>query len=329
MVRSHGAFQNASDVMEPTFRQLEYVVSIAEHGSFGKAAEHCFVTQPALSAQIAQLEKVLGVQLFERGRRIRPTPAGEMVISQARKILTEVRELRDSARGLGEPLVGRIRLGVIPTVSPYLLPLILPELRTRFPRLRLSLKEALTRDLVAALHAGELDLLLLALDVEMGPVEEFVVMDDHFLLVVPPGHPLASKPELRQKDLESSKVLLLADGHCLRSHAIEACHLRPSKESDDFSASSLGTLVRLVEGGMGVTLLPEISVDAEAHKELGMKVLRFASPEPKRRIGMVWRRNCARKREYKLLASTIRKLLQGLPREKLAASAPAAVEAGG
>jgi len=304
--------------MDPTLRQLEYVVAISEHGSFGRAAEHCFVTQPALSAQIAQLEKILSVQLFERGRKVRPTAAGETLIVQARKILGDVRELRETARGQGEPLVGRIRLGVIPTVSPYLLPVILPELRLRFPRLRLSLKEAMTRDLVASLHAGELDVLLLALDVEMGPVEEAEVLDDPFLLVVPPGHPLQDKTQLRQDDLEGSRVLLLADGHCLRSHAIEACHLRPNKDADDFSASSLGTLMRLVEGGMGVTLLPEISVGAEAHKDLGMKVLRFASPEPKRRIGLVWRRNGARKREYKLLAGTIRKLLQKQPRAQVA-----------
>lgn len=296
--------------MDPTFRQLEYVAAVSEHGSFGRAAEHCFVTQPALSAQIAQLEKILGVQLFERGRKVRPTAAGELLIAQARKILADVREMRETARGQGEPLVSRIRLGVIPTVSPYLLPMILPELRQRFPRLRLTLKEAMTRDLVASLHAGELDVLLLALDVEMGPVEECAVLDDPFLLVVPSGHPLDGKANLRQQDLEGSRVLLLADGHCLRSHAIEACHLRPSKDADDFSACSLGTLMRLVEGGMGVTLLPEMSVSAEAHQDLGLKVQRFSSPEPKRRIGMVWRRNCARKREYKLLAGAMRKLLQ-------------------
>lgn len=311
--------------MDPTFRQLEYVVAISEHGSFGRAAEHCFVTQPALSAQIAQLEKILGVQLFERGRKVRPTAAGEVLIGQARKILGDVRELRETARGQGEPLVGRVRLGVIPTVSPYLLPTILPELRQRFPRLRLALREAMTRDLVAALHAGELDLLLLALDVEMGPVEECEVLEDPFLLVVPPGHPLEGKAALRQEDLEGSRVLLLADGHCLRAHAIEACHLRPNKDADDFSASSLSTLMRLVEGGMGVTLLPEMSVSSEAHSDLGLRVQRFAHPEPKRRIGMVWRRNCARKREYKLLAGAMRKLLQNPGR----GAAPETVKAAG
>lgn len=306
--------------MDPTFRQLEYVVAISEHGSFGRAAEHCFVTQPALSAQIAQLEKILGVQLFERGRKVRATSAGETLIAQARKILAEVREMRETARGHGEPLVGRIRLGVIPTVSPYLLPLILPELRARFPRLRLALKEAMTRDLVSGLHAGELDLLLLALDVEMGPVEEAEVMDDPFLLVVPKGHPLQSKADLRQDDLDNSRVLLLADGHCLRSHAIAACHLRPNRDADDFSASSLGTLMRLVEGGMGLTLLPQMAVSSEVHRDMGLQVLRFADPQPKRRIGMVWRRNCARKQEYQLLLAAIRKLLH----KHAPAGAPAA-----
>lgn len=298
-----------SYVMEPTLRQLEYVVAIAECGSFGRAAERCYVTQPALSAQVAQLERALGVKLFERGRRVKPTEAGEAVIEQATRILGAVRGLSERARTFRDPLSGRLRLGVIPTVSPYLLPRLFRGLRATYPHLRLTVREAMTRDLVSALHAGDLDLLLIALDVEMGPVEEVPLLTDPFRLLTPVDHAFADRDRISERELDGQRVMLLEDGHCLRAHAIAACHLRRAPDSDDFSAASLGTLVRLVEEGAGVTLLPQMAVADLVRADAPLRLLRFEEPEPGRRIGMVWRRGHAREHEFRMVVEEARRLL--------------------
>ncbi len=295
--------------MEVTIRQLEYLVALAELENFGRAAEQCFVTQPALSAQIAQLEKTLGVQLVERGRKVSLTPAGEIAVVRAQRILTEVRDLRDEAAGFQNPLVGRIRLGALPTVAPYVLPRVMPMLRERYPRLRLSLREAGERALVAGLHAGELDVLLLTLGQDLGPVEEWEICHDSFLLLAPPSHPLIGKKGLTQADLLDHELLLLEDGHGLHHHAVEAFSERLGGDSDDLRASSLHTLVRMVASGQGITLIPEIAVATDLHPDLGLALARFDPPEPKRVLGLVWRRGAIRMRDFRLLGQGIRSVL--------------------
>ncbi len=295
--------------MDVTIRQLEYFVALAEFENFGRAAEQCFVTQPALSAQMAQLEKTLGVQLIERGRKATLTPAGEIVLERAKGILAAVLELRDGAANFRSPLVGRIRLGIIPTVAPYLLPRILPWFRENYPRLQLTLREAQTRELTAALHAGELDLVMVALGADLGPVEEMEISEDRYLLLAPKGHPLLAKRGLAQADLVGHRVLLLEEGHGLDARVIEACGLEAGAEADDFGASSLITLVGMVGRGLGVTLLPELAVSTDLHPEAGLELARFDPPEPRRRIGVAWRRGATRTKEYRLLGQIFKRFL--------------------
>lgn len=201
-------------MQRPTVRQLEYVVAVADHGHFGRAARACFVTQPALSAQLQQVEELLEVTIFERGRRqVRATPAGAEIVRRARRVLVEVDELVEAARVAQEPLSGDLRLGVIPTVAPYLLPRVLPKVRRRHKKLRLLLREDPTARLVAELEAGRLDLLLLALEADLGDAHTHPLFDDAFHVVMPADHALARRKRLRQSDLTSERVLLLDDGH--------------------------------------------------------------------------------------------------------------------
>ncbi|MDA1259468.1 MAG: LysR substrate-binding domain-containing protein [Planctomycetota bacterium] len=295
--------------MEITIRQLEYFVALAETENFGRAAEQCFVTQPALSTQVAQLEKSLGVQLVERGRKATLTPAGEIVVVRARRILEEVRELHEGAASFRGPLVGRVRLGAIPSVSPYLLPRALPRIRERYADLQLVLREAPTRELLQALHAGDLDLLLLALGEDFGPVDEMELGADRFLLLAPSGHPLLAKKGLKQADLVDYDTLLSEDGAGLMPPIAEACLARSGADFDDFRAASIRTLVGMVANRQGITLVPELAAEVEVPEGLGLELARFEPPEPKRRIGMVWRRGATRAKEFRLLGQVIAQLI--------------------
>lgn len=295
--------------MEITVRQLEYFLALAELENFGRAAEACFVTQPALSAQVAQLEKTLGVQLVERGRKATLTPAGQAVADRARQILADVRALRDGAASFKSPLVGRIQLGVISSIAPYLIPRILPWLRDHYPRLELALHEGGARELASALHAGELDLALVALGGDGGLVEEFEIAEDRYVLLAPEAHALAKKKHLTQADLVGHRVLLLAEGQGLDETVVEAIRQETGAEAGDFRAASLTTLVAMVRSGVGVTLIPELAVESDLLPESGLALARFEPPEPKRRLGLLWRRGATRAKDYRLLGQILKRYL--------------------
>lgn len=290
-----------------TLRQLQYALAVAETLSFRRAAERCHVAQPSLSAQVAGLEEALGVRLFERNRRrVLVTPAGEALLERARGVAASADGLLEAARGAGDPLAGTLRLGVIPTVSPYLLPAASPAIRADFPRLRLEWLEEKTSVLISRLRSGALDGALLALEAELGEVEQEVVAVDPFLLAAPFGHPLAAGPgPARVPDLRGADVLLLDEGHCLRAQALEVCSRARARERE-FRATSLPTLVQMVASGAGVTLLPLLSVPTEAGR--GELVLReFAGPAPHRTLALVWRPGAPVGPALRRLAATLRK----------------------
>jgi len=292
-------------VQTPTLRQLEYLVAIADLGSFHRAARACGVSQPGLSAQIRQLETLLDLRLLERDRRrVLLTPAGVEMVRRARAVLAETRGLVETASALQRPLCGTLRLGVIPTVAPYLLPRVLPCVRRRHPELRLRLREAQTGDLVAALERGELDVLLLALEAPLGDVATRELFRDPFHVALPADHRLAKRVRLREADLAGEPVLLLADGHCLRAQALAVCREGGAEEQSDFRATSLGTLIEMVCGGAGVTLLPELALASEARRR-GLAVRPFAKPAPYRTIGLAWRPSSGRGAEFALLAGSL------------------------
>ena len=268
-----------------SLRQLQYALAVAEELSFRRAAERCHVSQPALSAQLAELEVALGVRLFERDRRrVLVTAAGHELVGRARRVLLETDDLVESAKRWVDPLSGSLRLGVIPTVSPYLLPSAARALKRELPKLGLHWVEDRTETLLRALDAA-----LLALEAERGDVEVAVIGKDPFVLAAPHGHPLASKTTpVAAGELAGHAVLLLTDGHCLRQQASSFCE-RARAEELEFRATSLSTLVQMVAAGAGVTLLPELSLATEASRAR-LVIRRFKSPAPHRTLALVWRR---------------------------------------
>ena len=289
----------------PTLRQLEYLVAIADHGSFHAAARACGVTQPGLSAQIQQLESQLDAKLLERGgRKVLPTPAGEAVLRHARAVLADVDRLVEASHAHAQPLAGRLRLGVIPTVSPYFLPKALARVRRRYPSLQVWLREAKTDELVALLHRGELDVLLLALEARLDGLETLPLFRDAFVAALPAGHRLARRRRLRESDLADEPVLLLEDGHCLRDQALSFCAEAGTVERTDFRASSLPTLVQMVAGGAGATLLPEMAVRVEARSP-GIAIVPFRGAAPARTIGLAWRAASPRAPEFRMLGEAL------------------------
>jgi LysR family hydrogen peroxide-inducible transcriptional activator len=289
-----------------SLRQLQYAVAVADTLSFRTAAERCHVAQPSLSAQLAQLEEALGVRLFERDRRrVLLTAAGRDLVERARRVLREADDLVEAAARAGDPLAGRIGIGVIPTISPYLLPVVAPALRAAYPRLTVGWREDKTATLVAALQAGTLDAALLALEADIGDVEREVIARDPFVLATPPGHPLGATPApLRIGELKDAPMLLLDDGHCFREQALAAC-ARTRIREDEFRATSLSTLAQMVASGAGVTLLPRLAVSTEAGRA-GLRVRPFTDPAPARTIGLVWRRGGALAGALRQVAATMR-----------------------
>ena len=286
-----------------TIRQLEYITAIEEHGGFQAASAACHVTQPGLSAQVRQLEDHLELQLFERGRKpALATVEGLEILRRARGVLTAVADLEEAAHSLSRPLSGRLRLGVIPTVAPFLLPGALKPLRRAHPALRLELYEAQTGDLVEALERGRLDLLLLALEAPLGPAETLALFPDPFLLAVPRGHALAGRKRVRERDLAGEDVLLLDDGHCLRDQALAVCSHAGAHELGDFRASSMTTLVQMVASGAGVTLLPRLA----AAPDRDLVLIPFQRPVPQRTIGLAWRHTSPRAEAYRSLGAFFR-----------------------
>ena len=290
----------------PSIRQLESLVAVADTRSFRKAATTLGISQPALSAQVQAAEHVLGIQVFERDRRsVLITPAGEDVVSRAREALIAVDAVGDAARQRGEPLVGSLRMGVIPTIAPYWLPALLPEVHRRFPRLELILREDQTSRLLAQLQAGQLELALLAIPVQ-GDFTTAPVAREGFVAAAPRGAALVRhRGKLTERDLDDETVLLLEDGHCLRDQALEVCKRAGAVESVEVRATSLPTLVQMVAGGLGVTLLPEAAVPTLVQKHGPIALAEFAKPVPGRNIGLAWRTSSGRLREFRLLAETM------------------------
>jgi LysR family transcriptional regulator, hydrogen peroxide-inducible genes activator len=289
-----------------TLRQLQYALTVAEELSFHRAAERCHVSQPSLSAQVAELETNLGVQLFERDRRrVLVSKAGESLLAPLRRALLAADELTVAARQGTDPLSGSLSIGVIPTVSPYFLPAVTGVLRTQFPRLTLNWIEDKTAVLVKSLSEGRLDAAVVALEAELGPVEHELLAKDEFLLAAAPGHPLlAESGPLTRRALAGTDVLLLDEGHCLREQALEFCSRGKARELE-FRATSLPTLVQMVAAGSGVTLLPELAVPTEAPRaEIATR--RFADPAPERSIALIWRRHAALAETLRSIAGAMR-----------------------
>jgi LysR family hydrogen peroxide-inducible transcriptional activator len=296
--------------MLPTLRQLHYLKLLAEQGSFGRAADAAHVTQPTLSAGIQELERTLGAPVVDRARSgVILTAVGEEALRRATVILNEAEELVEAAKNAGQPLTGRFRLGVIPTVAPFLLPKALPLLRERFPKLRLYLREDLTHRLIASLKGGQLDAALIALPYDMAGLSWAHIGDDELLAAVPADHPLASQASASPGDLEREGLILLEDGHCLREHGLTACGLKPPRSAPDeesFAATSLPTLVQMVGSGLGVTFLPAMAVDAGLARGAPIAVKPIDAAHPRREIVVAWRAGSNRGVEGKLLAETLR-----------------------
>jgi LysR family hydrogen peroxide-inducible transcriptional activator len=288
-----------------SLKQLRYFLTVVRTGHFGAAAERCAVTQPALSMQIQELEKELGLQLLERGRKgVGLTAGGREIAVRAARVLADVRDLVDSARHLSDAFSGPFRLGVIPSIAPYLLPQLLPLIRARHPDLDLHLRETQTQRLLEELVDRDLDLVLLALPAEHPGVETLSLFQDRFLLAVPASRSIAKNVRATPDLLRDDRLLLLEEGHCLRDQALAFCHLRQVESIDTFGASSLSTIVQLVSNGLGLTLLPELSLELET-KRANIRLMRFTNPEPQRTIGIAWRETSPRKREFAALGDLI------------------------
>src|SRR5262245_10332155 len=279
----------------PSLRQLRYLIAVAERLNFHQAAADCHVTQSTLSAGIKELESLLEVALVERGARaVRMTAAGEQVVARARALLAQAQDLVEVARGAGQPLAGPLRLGVIPTIAPFLLPAILPPLRAQYPRLQLYLREDLTERLLERLRAGDLDLALIALPYDTGELTVRRLSKDEFWFVARADDPLAGAKEVAVRDLRSGHIVLLEEGHCLRDHAIAACGTRSANPDSTVEATSLHTLLQMVEGGMGATLLPEMTLKAGILNGTGLVARPFSTHVPARTIALVARPTTAR-----------------------------------
>lgn len=271
-------------------RSLEYLVALADHRHFGRAAAATFVSQPTLSSQLKKLEAELGVELVERGSRgVFLTEPGERIVARARVMLAEADNIRTIARLSNDPEAGSLRLGVFPTLGPYLLPHVIPGVRARFPRLELLLVEEKSETLLRRLREGTIDAALLAMPVSAPLLHEEPLFDEDFLLAVPATHALASSDHVPTTALAGESVLLLDEGHCLRDQALSVCHLVGADERSGFRATSLETLRQMVASGIGVTLLPRLAVSAPVPESPGIALVRLDDPAPSRRIAMYWR----------------------------------------
>lgn len=273
-------------------RDLRYLVAVAEHRHFGRAAEACFVSQPTLSTQLKKLEEFLGVTLIERtSRQVLLTPVGEAVVAQAQRVLRETDQLVQIAEQHRDPFGGDFRLGIIPTVAPYLLPKVLPVIRKSFPKLNIKLTEAQTAVITRMLKAGELDGIILALPVEEEHLSEVQLYEEPFYLAVAKDHPKAGRKTVLVDDLDDEQVLLLEDGHCLRDQALEVCNSHNAVENTNFRATSIETLRQMVAAGAGVTLMPELAVPKRGG---AVRYIPFRGTPPGRHIGLVWRTSAPR-----------------------------------
>jgi len=276
-------------------KDLRYLVAVADSRHFGRAAASCFVSQPTLSAQIKKLEDYLGVQLIERHpKRVALTEAGEQIVARARRILEASDEVVTLARSHRDPLSGRLRIALLPTIGPYLLPRLTRTIRKDLPRLEMRLYEHQTTQILQKLHAGELDLGILALPVDLEGLDSRPLYEEAFVVALPEHHRLAKRPNIRVQDLKDETLLLLEDGHCLTDQALEVCSGVGMHDSQDFRATSLETLRQMVATGAGVTLLPALASEGAYGNTRGVVVKPFAKPAPTRHVGAVWRKTTAR-----------------------------------
>jgi LysR family hydrogen peroxide-inducible transcriptional activator len=305
----------------PSLQQMRFLCAVAEHRHFGRAADSCAVTQSTLSAGIQELEERLGVILVERDRRrVMMTALGEEIVARARRLLSDAEDLVEVAQGGREPLSGSLRLGVIPTIGPYLAPPVMRGLAKAFPRLKLYLREEQTAALLEKLAVGQLDLVLLALPYDIGDLETMTLGEDAILVALPVGHPLARANLIDHDDLAAEKLLLLEDGHCLRSHALQACHIAGSVPNEIFQGTSVRTLVQMAASGLGITLVPEMALAAEFPADGSLVARPFGPESPARTIALAWRRNSARKSEFRVFGFYVRDILSQVRR--MAAIAP-------
>src|SRR5215471_5573732 len=277
-------------------KDLRYLVAVADTRHFGRAAERSFVSQPTLSAQLKKLEDYLGVQLIERSpKRVQLTTAGEEVVERARRILGASDEIVELAHGHRDPLAGRLKLALLPTIGPYLLPNVAGVLRKRLPRLELMLYEFQTDPMLQKLHSGEIDVGILALPVPLDGLDVYELYKEPFTVALPAGHKLAQRRTVKVADLNHETLLLLEDGHCLRDQALDICSSTDVHEKQDFRATSLETLRQMVGAGVGITLLPELAGHGAYGNARGVTIKPFVKPVPTRTIGAVWRKSSARR----------------------------------
>jgi LysR family hydrogen peroxide-inducible transcriptional activator len=292
----------------PTLKQLQYLVALEEEGHFGRAADACFVTQSTLSGGIRELESLIGIVLVERTRRVvRFTPLGARIAAKARRILREAEELADMVRAAGKPLAGELRMGVIPTIAPFLLPSLLQRLRGEFPELKLYLREETSPAACDGLHRGQLDCVLLALPYGCGDVDTAPLFDDRLFVAFPPGEAPAGEEAVAAASIDEGRLLLLEDGHCLKEHALAACNRPELRAEAAILGTSLHTLVQMVANGLGQTLVPEMAVAAGLLDGTGVVARPLGAEHAHRRIALVWRKGSPREKEFRLLAETLKR----------------------
>jgi len=299
-------------VHPPTLRQLQYLVALRHEGHFGRAAEACYVTQSTLSAGLRDLEALLGAPLVERNRRVvRFTPLGERIADKAVRVLREADELAELARAEGKPLHGELRMGVIPTIAPFLLPAMLPRLRAEWPALKLYLREETSQAACEALHRGQLDCVLLALPFACGEVETLALFDDPLFVAFPGGEAPAAGVEagVEVGAIDEKRLLLLEDGHCLKDHALSACNRPDLRAQAAMMGTSLHTLVQMVDNGLGVTFLPLMAIEAGILEGTRVDARPLRSDHGFRRIALIWRRSSPLESEFRLLGGAIRRIL--------------------
>jgi LysR family hydrogen peroxide-inducible transcriptional activator len=290
----------------PTLKQLQYLVALEDHGHFGRAADACAVTQSTLSAGVKELEGLIGVTLVERSRRVvRFTPSGKGIAAKARRVLREAEELSDLARAAGEPLSGELRMGVIPTIAPFLLPKLLPKLRRDWPDLRLYLREETSQAACDALQRGQLDCVLLALPFGCGEVEAAPLFDDRLYVAFPPGEGEGKPAEILPAAIDESRLLLLEDGHCLKDHVLAACNRPELRAEAAMLGTSLHTLVQMVGNGLGITLVPEMAVEAGLLDGTGATARPLKAERGSRQIALIWRKGSPREKDFRLLAQAL------------------------
>jgi LysR family hydrogen peroxide-inducible transcriptional activator len=290
----------------PTLKQLQYLVALHDAGHFGRAAEASFVTQSTLSAGIRELETLIGVVLVERTRRVvRFTPLGEQIVEKARRVLREAEELGDLARAAGRPLSGEMRMSVIPTIAPFLLPRILPKLRKDYPELKLYLREETSSQACEQLHQGRTDCVLLALPFSCGDVESAPLFDDRLFVAFRTGE-MDPTPMVRPADIDETRLLMLEDGHCLKDHALAACNRPELRAEATMLGTSLHTMVQMVDNGLGVTMLPEMAVSAGILEHTSVTARPLEAENAARRIALVWRKASPRERDFRLMAEVLK-----------------------